>query len=78
VEEQVVALFEEAISRSLRPWTPEKKSRVIEKVKQTMTLLKEGRITAEDAFYQLLGIAYDYIVPISPGDEARLRKLLGL
>ena len=76
MSEEVVRLFEEAIGKSLRPWSSKEREVVLSKVEQVLRQLEEGRITEEDAYYELVGIAYEHIVPLSPGDLARLKKLL--
>ncbi len=78
MSEEIVALFEKAIGKARTPWVPGRKEFVMKRVRQVLTLLKEGKIGAEDAYYALVGIAYEYIVPMSPGDLARLKQLLGL
>ena len=69
-------LFSEAISRALRPWSVSEKEEVLRKVSEVLKQLSEGKISEEDAYYQLVGIAYEHIVPLSPGDLARLKELL--
>ncbi len=74
--EEIVKLFEEAISKALRPWSSREKELVLDRVRQVLSLLREGKIGSEDAYYQLVGIAYEHLVPLSPGDLARLRELV--
>jgi hypothetical protein len=76
--EGVVSIFEKAIDRALKKWTEDEKERVLGMVRSVIKQLSEGKITSEDAFYELVGIAYEYLVPITPRDEAELKKLLGL
>jgi hypothetical protein len=74
--EDVKKLFDEAIGRSLKTWTAEEKRRVMGLVDKTIQNLREGRIDWEEAYYQLIGIAYRNLVPLSPGDISRLKEML--
>ena len=78
VSEEIIALFEKAIGKSRIPWTQGEKEFVMRRVRHVLTLLKEGKIGVEDAYYALVGIAYEHTVPMSPGDLARLKQFLGL
>jgi uncharacterized protein YjiS (DUF1127 family) len=75
---RVVEIFEKAIDRALRPWTEGERRKVRELVQKTLRLLSEGRISREDAYYQLLGIANEYLVPLSPRDVSELKRILGV
>jgi len=76
MSEDIMHLFSEAISRALRPWSVSEKEEVLRKVSGVLKQLGEGKVSEEDAYYQLVGIAYEHIVPLSPGDLARLKELL--
>jgi hypothetical protein len=76
--EGVVSVFERAIGRALKPWTSEERERVLELVRGVLRQLREGRVTPEEAYYELVGVAYEHLVPITPRDMSELKRLLGL
>ena len=74
---RVVAIFREAIERSLREWTPSIVRTVLELVEETVRAVEGGLLTPEQAYYTLLGVADYFIVPLKPRDYSELARALG-
>ncbi|MEM0267534.1 MAG: hypothetical protein QXV98_02835 [Thermofilaceae archaeon] len=52
--------------------------RVLKRVEEVERRFKAGAITAEEAYYSLLGIAFEEAIPLWPRDVGDIRAALGL
>jgi hypothetical protein len=78
VSEEIVRIFEKGIDRALRPWTREERERVLRLVRQVIQNLRIKKISPEEAYLQLVGISYEYLVPLTPKDISNIRRILGI
>jgi hypothetical protein len=56
----------------------EDQSKVIKLLEKIEAGLDSDTISKEDAYFEILGIADDYLMPLSPRDVGRLRRELGI
>ncbi len=54
------------------------KDDVLGLIEETLDLIRTGTITEEQAFYTILGIAWDYMIPLTPRDIKKIREALGI
>jgi len=76
VNSQVLEIFKRAIDRAILPSTREKKDEILAKVEEVLSGLKTGRLKPEEAYFALIGIADEYVVPLTPKEVMELRRLL--
>lgn len=72
----IASIFDRAIGRSLRAWSEEDRRRVLELVRSVVSALRQGKLSPQEAYFQLIGIAYEYAVPLSPRDISQIRNAL--
>jgi hypothetical protein len=67
-EERVIAVFREAGASEEE----------LGQVRKGLSLLKGGFMTPEDAYYYLIGLARERLIPLTPKQVGDLREALGL
>jgi hypothetical protein len=68
VEEAIVRVFREA-------GASEEDLRIVRNV---LGLLREGRVSALEAYYALVGLARERLIPLTPRQVGDIREALGL
>jgi len=68
VEEKIIKIFRDAGASD----------EVIELVREGVKLWREGRLSSEQLYYYLTGVARELIIPLTPRQIGDLRVLLGL
>ena len=58
------------------PITEEERRKVREKLHRILDDLRQGRIRADEAYYALMGLAHEHLVPLTPSDVGKLRQVL--
>ena len=74
----IVTIFEEAIDRAMNPVAKANRHHILSKVEEILRRVERGELDRETAYYALIGIAWTYVVPLTPADIARIRELLGV
>ena len=73
---KILDIFRQAINRAILPSTRAREEDILAKVEGILNAVRTGRMSREEAYYALIGLAQEYLIPLTPRDVGELRRAL--